>query len=254
MEQSEQLVKEILFNSSQIFADCDSVEAIGRKYRRLAVQIHPDKCDHPQAAEAFKALKTACGEAETSLRGPCCQRAATSVEEFLERFEVAKAVAAASKALQHQRNAQAKATAAAREELFKGSQPNSRKTNTVPQDSSWKQKSKERQKETKKDKAAWKAAKEAKAATAAAAAAAARKGKKVAAKEALKKAEEVLEEKGGAAEVDSQMAKGCFHEASGEMGLEFHEDGSGTGEGQDWADALKAWFSSLGLCCVSRSK
>eukprot|EP00435_Cladocopium_sp_Y103_P017390 s88_g4.t1 len=200
--------------------------------------------------DAIWALKAACSAAETSLRGPCCQRAAASDEDLFERSEVAQAVAAASKELQRQRNAQAKGTAAARSELFKGSQPSSRKTNTLPQDSSWKTKSKERQKETKKDKAAWKAAKEAKAASAAAAAAATRKEKKVAAKEALK-AEEVLKEKSGAAEVDSQMAKGSFDEASGEMGLEFHEDRSGTGEGQDWADALKAgglvFFSGLVL-------
>lgn len=37
----------------------DSLEDIEKKYKKISLQIHPDKCKHPQAIDAFNALRDA---------------------------------------------------------------------------------------------------------------------------------------------------------------------------------------------------
>lgn len=59
----ESLVKNILGykNPYDVFEarPDDPLESIERKYKKISLQIHPDKCKHPQAVDAFNALRDA---------------------------------------------------------------------------------------------------------------------------------------------------------------------------------------------------
>eukprot|EP00667_Euglena_gracilis_P016008 EG_transcript_16700 len=54
------LRSESFFDLLGLPQDVSDEDAVRRAYKALSVRIHPDKCSHPDAAEAFKQLRRAC--------------------------------------------------------------------------------------------------------------------------------------------------------------------------------------------------
>ena len=61
-------------------ADLDaSANEIKKRYWKLSLMIHPDKCDHPKAQEAFNALSQAAKNLQVT--PACCPQSAHFAED-----------------------------------------------------------------------------------------------------------------------------------------------------------------------------